>query len=259
MNLSDRIRTARKKAGLTQAELAEVVGIAQTAISQLESGKTLRSSYLIQIARACSVNSSWLATGEGEMHSPEDMKNLGRALIGEIFYDEHEDDTRLNQALRDRIEFLRAASKIAPSDSDFSTDIPYLIELDDPSDSTRTVIEVSAVSSLMLNNEALSKQRVLPEKAVAVAISGNSMSPVLNDGGSVVANMDEKLVVDGKIYAINHGGQLRVKTLYRLPGGGLRIRSFNTSEHPDETYSAAEVEQLKLEIIGRVFWGASFF
>jgi transcriptional regulator with XRE-family HTH domain len=55
MNLSDRIKMARKKAGLTQSQLAESVGIAQTAISQLESGKTLRSSYLVQIARAAAL------------------------------------------------------------------------------------------------------------------------------------------------------------------------------------------------------------
>ncbi|MHC8348675.1 XRE family transcriptional regulator [Pseudomonas sp. RT4P38] len=259
MNLSERIKLARKKADLTQSELAELVGIAQTAISQLESGKTLRSSYLIQIAQACSVNSVWLASGEGDMHSPEDSKALWPAMIDEIFDGEHEDDASLNIALRERIQALQAASKIAPSDSSFATDIPYLIELDDPNDPSKTVVEISARTSLMLNDEILKKQGVSAEKAVAAAISGNSMSPVLHDGSSVVADMGQTLVTDGKMYVLDHGGQVRVKALYRLPGGGIRVRSYNLAEHPDETYSASEIEQARIKIIGRVFWGASFF
>ena len=31
------------------------------------------------------------------------------------------------------------------------------------------------------------------------------------------------------MYAFDHDGQLRVKLLYRLPGGGLRIRSFTAT------------------------------
>ena len=72
MKLSDRVKAARKHAQFTQSQLAERVGIAQTAISQLESGKTLRSSYLRPIAEACGVSVIWLASGLGGMlMSPE--------------------------------------------------------------------------------------------------------------------------------------------------------------------------------------------
>jgi phage repressor protein C with HTH and peptisase S24 domain len=56
------------------------------------------------------------------------------------------------------------------------------------------------------------------------------------------------------MYAINHGGQLRVKTLYRLPGGGVRMRSYNREEHPDEEYIAEEMIAKEIIIIGKVFW-----
>ena len=59
---------------------------------------------------------------------------------------------------------------------------------------------------------------------------------------------------DGDLFAINHDGQLRVKVLYRLPRGGLRMRSFNRDEHPDEEYSAEDIRQENIEIIGRIFW-----
>ncbi|URD41468.1 helix-turn-helix transcriptional regulator [Pseudomonas sp. BYT-5] len=259
MNLSERIKAARKKARLTQAELAELVGIAQTAISQLESGKTLRSSYLVQIAQACSVNSVWLASGEGEMLQPEDPMYLSTASLNEIFNGEHEEDARLNLELRERLSALRDASEISPSDSLSAIRIPYLIEMDDPQKPGKTTIEVSVSAALMVNYEVFRRQTVSPEGAVAVAIKGNSMVPVLQDGSSVLVNMKDTVINDGKMYAVDHDGQIRVKTLYRLPGGGVRVRSYNLAEHPDETYSPEDLDRFKIKIIGRVFWGASFF
>lgn len=259
MNLSERIKMARKRAGLTQSELAELVGIAQTAISQLESGKTLRSTYLVQIAQACSVNSVWLASGEGEMLKPEDPNLLTRAALDEIWHGENEEDSRLNIEIRERVESLRKASTIAPSDVYKANPIPYLIEMDDPLRPGKTTVEISVSAHLMVSDEVLSRQAVGPERTVAVAVTGNSMSPVLADGSSVLVNMRDTLIVDGRIYAIDHDGQIRVKVLYRLPGGGIRVRSFNLTEHPDETYTPAELEDLKIRVIGRVFWGATFF
>ncbi|WP_341522183.1 helix-turn-helix transcriptional regulator [Pseudomonas sp. G.S.17] len=259
MNLSERIKLARKNAGLTQSGLAETVGIAQTAISQLESGKTLRSSYLIQIARACRVNSIWLASGEGEMLSPEDISTYLSSELDEILRGEHEDDAALNNALRERLEEVRNASRFVSANTLLTKEIPYLVELDDPTDPSRTVVEISVNLHLDLNDEVLLKQDVQPEHVVAVAISGNSMAPVLQDGSTVVAHMLETQVVDGRMYVLNHGGQIRVKSLYRLPGGGIRVRSYNTAEHPDESYSSREMDEAQIRIMGRVFWGASFY
>lgn len=259
MNLSERIKAARKQAGLTQSGLAEKVGIAQTAISQLESGKTLRSTYLVQIARACRVNSVWLASGEGEMTSPENISTYLSDELDEVLRGEHEDDAALNAALRQRLEEVRTASRYARASTVLTEEIPYLVELDDPLDPTKTAVEVSVSLSLDLNIEILEKQGVLPEHAVAVAISGNSMTPVLQDGSTVVANLNESMVVDGRMYVIDHGGQIRVKALYRLPGGGIRVRSYNSAEHPDESYSALDMENSQIRVMGRVFWGASFY
>jgi len=39
-----------------------------------------------------------------------------------------------------------------------------------------------------------------------------------------------------------------------LPGGGVRLRSYNREEYPDENYTNTEVEGLK--ILGRMFWSS---
>ena len=98
-----------------------------------------------------------------------------------------------------------------------------------------------------------------PENYFYLIVRGNSMEPVLPDGATVAVNTADTTITDGKTYAIEHAGQLRVKLLYRLPGGGIRIRSINRDEHPDEEYSQAQVEEQEIKVIGRVFWGAMYF
>jgi phage repressor protein C with HTH and peptisase S24 domain len=48
-----------------------------------------------------------------------------------------------------------------------------------------------------------------------------------------------------------------VKQLYRLPSG-IRLRSFNRDEHPDEDYTFAEIQEQQIAILGHVFWWAMY-
>lgn len=65
--LSDRILLARKRAGLTQKQLAEQVGISLTAMHKLETGRVLSSRRTVSIALVCGVDPIWLERGTGNM------------------------------------------------------------------------------------------------------------------------------------------------------------------------------------------------
>lgn len=145
-----------------------------------------------------------------------------------------------------------------PLDAD-SVALPFLKEVELAAGAGRTTVDVSSSRRLRFGKYSLRKEGVQAENAVAVTVRGNSMEPVLPNGATVAVDRADTRIVDGKTYAINHGGQLRVKLLYRLPGGGLRIRSYNRDEHPDEEYSLAQIEEQEISVIGRVFWGAMFF
>jgi len=56
------------------------------------------------------------------------------------------------------------------------------------------------------------------------------------------------------MYALEHDGMLRVKYLYRLPGSGLRLRSHNASEYPDEIFSAEQIQAQHIHVLGWIFW-----
>jgi phage repressor protein C with HTH and peptisase S24 domain len=93
---------------------------------------------------------------------------------------------------------------------------------------------------------------VQPEHAACATVSGRSMERLIMDGATIGIDLGTTDIIDGEIYAIDHDGMLRVKYLYRLPGGGLRIRSENSTEYPDETIQPADLQHIR--VLGWVFW-----
>lgn len=65
--LGERLKAARQSANLSQSDLAALCGITQTAISDLERGKSLETVRSPQLASALGVSALWLVAGEGEM------------------------------------------------------------------------------------------------------------------------------------------------------------------------------------------------
>ena len=82
MKMQERIRRARRKAGLSQAALADLVKVRRSAVSNWESAKDVLPSMqnLVAIAQACRVSIEWLGTGRGGMTSdPEALADLPTA------------------------------------------------------------------------------------------------------------------------------------------------------------------------------------
>lgn len=94
------------------------------------------------------------------------------------------------------------------------------------------------------------KERINPARARRFRVSGDSQEPFLYHHDTVLVNEDEKDVVDGKLYAIRYGNDLRVKFLFRRLDGTLILRSLNPA-YPDEEVAPQMVEE-HISIIGRV-------
>ncbi len=73
MKMPERVRRARRRVNLSQAELAERLHVQRSAISNWESASDIQPSLtnLIAIAKVCGVSFEWLGTGRGKM-SPGD-------------------------------------------------------------------------------------------------------------------------------------------------------------------------------------------
>lgn len=132
-------------------------------------------------------------------------------------------------------------------------ELPFYKEVEISAGKGSEVMLETGGRKLRFGLRTLKRKNIDPAMAACATVTGNSMEPVLPEGSTIGIDTAATAVKDGQMYAIDHEGQLRVKVLYRLPGGGLRLRSYNQDEHPDERYEPDYVAQ-RIRIIGKVFW-----
>jgi transcriptional regulator with XRE-family HTH domain len=101
MNSQDRVRLARRHAGLSQAKLAEAIGVQRSAVSHWESpqGKNPSVDHLRAVAMVAGVTFEWLATGRGKMQLSEDAM-LDSVSAADAILVEDRAELRLIQAFR---------------------------------------------------------------------------------------------------------------------------------------------------------------
>lgn len=91
-----------------------------------------------------------------------------------------------------------------------------------------------------------------PENVRLMKVRGNSMEPVLWDGDKIAVDLAARDIVDDRVYAIVVGGLAKVKRLFRMADGRLRIVSDNAdkSRYPDEFVGPEDIDSVY--VIGRV-------
>ncbi|WET13314.1 helix-turn-helix transcriptional regulator [Pseudomonas sp. D3] len=225
------------------ADLARHVGVTAKAAGKWLNAENLPGApKMAKLAQLLGVRVEWLAWGAGE--SPQIERPA---------------PAKPNQREHPELLSLSVWDESTPLDDD-EVAVPFLREVELAAGSGRFSIEETQDSSLRFGKRSLRQNGVQFDKARCVTVRGNSMMPVLRDGAVVGVNTGKSSfsdVVDGDLYAISHNGLLRVKQVYRLPMG-IRLRSFNRDEHPDEDYSFKDIQDQQISILGHVFWWAMF-
>lgn len=106
---------------------------------------------------------------------------------------------------------------------------------------------------LRLSKSTLRKYGVYESNAYALTAFGDSMAPVINNGATVFVDMGKTSIIDGRIYAISHGGLFKFKYLYRMPKGGVRIVSANKEEYPEEVLTFEDMKDQEFSVIAYAF------
>jgi len=135
-------------------------------------------------------------------------------------------------------------------------ELPYYREVEMAAGDGRTQVVENHGASMRFSLAKLSRAGVQPHLAACATASGTSMEPTILDGSPIGIDKGARHVVDGKIYALDHGGMLRIKRLYKLPLGRVRLVSDNADEYPEEVCGLMGPDAPK--IIGRVFWWENF-
>lgn len=223
--LAERLLFAMDKMGKNQVELAALAGTSQVTISNILNGVTKSPRNGLQIAKALKISPEWLLNGTGDMVQPQIESNIAETGLFDLW----DRNTPLND---DEVEVPLFQEIRLAAGNGFADDIMDYNNF-----------------KLRFSRATLRRQGVHYENAVCVVADGNSMEPVIPNGATVGIDTGNKTIRDGSIYAINHGGLLRIKLLYNMPNNQIKIRSYNTDEYDDEIANLDEVS-----VIGKVFW-----
>lgn len=83
--MEKRIQAVRKSKGLTLKQLGDIIGISESAVSNIERGRNKPSgSTLILLCEKLGIDREWLETGEGEMFAPTTEQAETAKLIESI-------------------------------------------------------------------------------------------------------------------------------------------------------------------------------
>jgi phage repressor protein C with HTH and peptisase S24 domain len=237
VQINEWVRAARTAAGLTQEQLGNELGVTKGNVSGWENGRHEPSySQLLKIemltgyalSRSAAAVDGVLLIGSRHqvMEPPAPFPSMEPILAWQ-----HEDELPAGEfVLVPRLDVHLSAGHGAGS--------------------SQVEIQFDEAQPQAFRAEWIRQQHLKPRKLAAMTARGNSMEPTIHDGDSLLVDTSQVEVIDGKVYALWYEGGERVKRLYRMPGGGLRIRSDNDREHPEILLGADYTGHVR--VIGRV-------
>ncbi|MFG6159657.1 XRE family transcriptional regulator [Halomonas sp. 1390] len=237
--IGDRIKQARQQANMTQPELAKACRWnSQGRVSNYERGlREPKSSDVVLLAKALGVSEGWLWTGEDVGGNVTELRPK-RSIEGNAEMLDHE--------------LIEGDEPLRPDE----VMLPMFREVEFAAGEGCTQVIENHGAEERFSLPRLSRAGVQPENAALAVAKGDSMMPAINDGATIGIDKGCRGIIDGKVYALDHGGMLRIKRLYRMPLGRVRVVSENSEEYPEEVYSLADPDAPR--ILGRVFWWENF-
>lgn len=227
MKFGERLEAALQHLGWGPTELAARTGVAMPTISAIVKRASNRTDFkedLIKGFPPDKISHIWLRDETGEMTEVASRPHI---------IAKHREDPSRDE------EIEIAEYNVRFSGGNGSTVIDY----DLSEESEPATYRLSWIQRMKLN----------PEKLKRFKVRGDSMEPLLFPGDTVLVNQAEndiKELLDGKVYAIRYGNDLRVKRLFRKLNGSLILRSENPL-YQDEEVTPDLVHQ-HITIIGRV-------
>ena len=214
--------------GVTRTRLAQELGVSYVAVKKVLDGltKAFTAENNSRAASFLEVNPDWLATGEGEMPAVTSPAPLGKPVRA------HDDEEPLPDAY---IQIPETEVRFAAGNG-------------------RTALFDEVLDSVprTYRRDWFTKEGINPAHAHCFKVHGESMEPFLYDGDSVLVNMGETVILNGKVYALRCGDELRIKRVYRKLDGSLILHSDNPAFIPRDEEVPAEAVEQHISIIGRV-------
>lgn len=240
MSLGNRIRTLRKSLGLSQPALAKKAGLGQSTISDLENDKKGTSAEnLLAISKVLGTSQEYLLTGKypltGGNNTVEFDANSGAIDYSNI------DFSNIDHYENPIFQFQLQESN---TDIKFVEDIMIFCE----------GLEFKGIKELekriIVRKSDLEDRDIKPDNCIAFTSTDDAMFPTIKDKDIVYVDLGRKTIKNGKVFVICHGGLYKIRRLYQMPLGGVRIVCDNSSEYPEEKLTAQEIIDQRFQVVG---------
>jgi phage repressor protein C with HTH and peptisase S24 domain len=208
-----RLKDRRLALGLSQKKLADYTDISLKTIQKYEYGDIPRGRNLIRLASALNCSTDWLLLGSG-------YESKGAVHSGTHHPKERIDLTYVPQVLP-RLKNQSNAFEESPEKNKYAFRRDWLEQKGDPS------------------------QMVLME------VPGDSMSPEIKDGDTVLLDQRQRELFIGKIYAVRIDQEVMVRYLDRAPG---KIILHGSNQWHDIEIGTHEDTSEMVNVLGRVVW-----
>jgi phage repressor protein C with HTH and peptisase S24 domain len=234
MALGTNIATLRRLTGVSLERLASALGTSAQTMHNLEARDSARSSYAVQLSQFFNIDLRVLLEG-----TTEELERAWHAA---------------NDGIIKMTQKAQADAKRRAQESDLP---PYIVAIPETevtfSAGNGHTVDYEVVEEAALayyRRDWLIQERLNPVHLKRFRVKGDSMEPLLYDGDRVLVNLAEVDVIDGKVYALRYGTELRIKRVLRHLDGTLILRSDNKF-YGDEIVPPALANE-HIQIVGRV-------
>ena len=225
---SERLKESRLKAGLSQKQVADAVGMRQPSYSYLEKNDNASSSLLPEIARILNVDPLWLRTGERSTDIDAQVAKLLENSSNPLLNIDGLSDDRVWIDLVN----IRFSCGTGESIEFHFDDVIKRVSFD----------------------EAFFKQHGVKPANVKLALAtGDSQEPYVKNGDIFAIDLADTEIKDGEFYAVYFEGEAMLKQIFKEFGGVLVLHSLN-GKYKDKIISAENGANFR--VIGRQFWRA---
>lgn len=252
MDTSAAISRIMQAAGIkTQRELAILLEVPEQSISDYKKKDSLPASWLIRLCGSHQINPNWIQTGVGPTFVGEASGGQTNSKTDAVAAPPlvSSPSASVQDTLSDCAESPLAVSFPVRPDPEKYDWIP-MVEA-----------KLSAGGGSFENGETIRdyyafRKRFIQRMAccaknlVLLRVTGDSMTPDIQDGATVMLDLGRTSIKNGCIFALGVEDTILIKELERLADGRVRIISKNRAEYPPY-----ETNAQNLRIIGQVIWG----
>ncbi|MBU6956070.1 S24 family peptidase [Hahella sp. HN01] len=225
MDTSNRIKQRMQAVGLKAVQISKLMGVSRGTVSQWVNGVSKPSGQnLIALSQALECDPDWLLSGKERQKPESNATWMGKVEVWEEGDPLKEDEIELP----------------------FYTEVKL-------SNGNGSVVKIdNNGAKLRFSVPLLEHMGADSKSAACLTVNGPSMEPVLPDGSTAIIDAGETSIRDGKLYGIDHNGMLIVRLVFRVPGGGLRLKCYNSSDYPDEIIVGENLKNVR--VLGRIIW-----